>query len=151
MRIKEFLKKNCIKTNLQETKKRGHIKELVHILSEAEKLPPGKTEEVTDELMKREILGSTGIGEGVAIPHVRTSAVKEMTGALGISQQGVEFNALDGRPVHISFLLLTPSDERHQHLKALSAISLFLRDQYYREDLMNAKKPKEVYKIVKKI
>ncbi len=151
MRIKDFLGKNCIKTDLKESKKREHIKEMVSVLVDAGKLDPGKADEVIDELMKREILGSTGIGEGVAIPHVRTSAVTEMTGALGISAAGVEFNALDGRPVHISFLLLTPDEERHQHLKALSTISLFLRDQYYREDIMNAARPKDIYRIVKKV
>ncbi len=151
MRIKDFLGKNCIKTGLKEKKKREHIKEMVNILVEDGKLASDKADEVTDELMKREILGSTGIGEGVAIPHVRTSAVSEMTGALGISAEGVEFNALDGRPVHISFLLLTPDEERHQHLKALSTISLFLRDQYYREDIMNSARPKDIYKIVKKV
>ena len=151
MRIKEFLDKDCIKTDLQETKKREHIREMTEILVDAGKLDKEKTNEVTEELMKREILGSTGIGEGVAIPHVRTSLVDSMIGALGVSSKGVEFNALDGRPVHISFLLLTPEGERHQHLKALSSISLFLRDQYYRDDLMAAKNRKEAYKVIKKI
>ncbi len=151
MRIKDFLEKGAIKTELKETKKKEHIAEMVQILVDSGKIDRDRSSEVTQELMKREILGSTGIGEGVAIPHVRTASVKDMTGALGISSRGVEFNALDGRPVHISFLLLTPEGERNQHLKALSTISLFLRDQYYREDLMNTKSAKDVYKIIKKV
>lgn len=151
MKIKDFLSKDCIKLDLQSRDKQGHIKEMVEILVASEKVDSGKVSRITDKLLEREEMGSTGIGEGVAIPHVKTEHVNTITGALGISFDGIDFDSLDGEAVYISFLLLTPMEARNEHLKALSEISLFLKDKFYREELKNAKNQKLVYKLIKRI
>ena len=101
--------------------------------------------------MERENMGSTGIGEGVGIPHIKLNYVDTIVGALGVSKKGVDFDSLDGNPVYISFLLLTPEEARNEHLKALSEISLFLKDKYYRDELRAMKDDKQAYKLIKKI
>ncbi|MBN2406425.1 MAG: PTS sugar transporter subunit IIA [Elusimicrobia bacterium] len=151
MKITDFLSKECIKLKLSETNKDGHLKEMVNILSSAGKVPASKVNQITSKLVERENMGSTGIGEGVAIPHVKTEHVGSIVGALGISEQGIEFDSLDGAPVYISFLLLTPVEARNEHLKALSEISLFLKDKYYRDELKAMKNEKQAYKLIKKL
>ena len=151
MRIKDFLDKDCIKINLEETGKKEHIQELVKILVAAGKLNEKKVKEVTQKLYDRENLGSTGIGQGIAIPHIKTDHVSTTTGALGISGKGVNFDSLDGEPVYISFLLLTPTDATNEHLLAISEISHFLKDKFYRDELRASENMKQAYKIIKKV
>jgi fructose-specific phosphotransferase system IIA component len=151
LRIKDFLNKDCIKLDLEKVKKKEHIKEMVEVLLTNSKVSENKVAEITDKLMEREKLGSTGIGQGIAIPHIKTDCVSTTTGALGISQKGVDFESLDGEPVYISFLLLTPVEATNEHLLAISEISHFLKDKIYRDELKNSKNIKTVYKIIKKV
>ena len=151
MRIKDFLSKDCIKINLEETGKKEHIQELVKILVKAGKLDEKKVNEVTQKLYDRENLGSTGIGQGIAIPHIKTDHVSSTTGALGISAKGIDFDSLDGEPVFISFLLLTPTNATNEHLLAISEISHFLKDKFYRDELRASDDIKQAYKIIKKV
>ncbi len=151
MKIKEFLSRECIKLELEETEKEGHIKEMVQILIDAGKIDAGQMDTVFEKLMDRERMGSTGIGEGMAIPHVRVEKIDEIVGALGVSKEGIDFDSLDGEPVYISFLLLTPVEAKNEHLKALSEISLFLKDSYYREELRSASNMKQAYKLIKRV
>jgi PTS system nitrogen regulatory IIA component len=99
--------------------------------------------------MEREKLGSTGIGQGVAIPHGKSDATQNLVGALGVSKRGVEFEALDGEPVHVIFLLVAPHESQGQHLKALSRISRLLKDKFFRQALKEAKSVQEIEKIIK--
>ncbi|NLB35335.1 MAG: PTS sugar transporter subunit IIA [Elusimicrobia bacterium] len=151
MKIKDFLSKDCIKLNLENTDKEGHIAELVDIFVQAGTLKESEAPSVVAKVMEREQMGSTGIGEGVSIPHIKIDGIDSIRGALGVSSKGVEFDALDGEPVYISFLLLTPESATNEHLKALSEISLFLKDEYYRDDLRNAENTKQVYKLIKRL
>ncbi len=151
MRIKDFLSKECIKLDLEGTKKKDHIREMVNVLVSEGKVPANKAGNITDKLMEREKLGSTGIGQGIAIPHIKTEHVEDTTGALGISQKGVDFNSLDGEPVYISFLLLTPTGATNEHLLAISEISHFLKDKFYRDELRSVKNEKQAFKIIKKV
>jgi mannitol/fructose-specific phosphotransferase system IIA component (Ntr-type) len=151
LRIKDFLGKECIKLDLEQVEKKTHIKEMVEILHAAGKVPKNKIDEITDKLMEREKLGSTGIGQGIAIPHIKTDHVSATTGALGISKKGVDFDSLDGEPVYISFLLLTPVEATNEHLLAISEISHFLKDKFYRDELRASENEKEAYKIIKKV
>jgi len=151
MKIRDFLSKDAIKLDLEKKDKEGHIQEMVEILVKAGKVPSKSVSQLTECLMERERMGSTGIGEGVAIPHVKTDLVEQITGALGVSSSGVDFDSLDGEPVYISFLLLTPVESRNEHLKALSEISLFLKDKFYREELRHAKNIKQAYKLIKRV
>jgi len=98
--------------------------------------------------MEREELGSTGVGQGIAIPHSKTKGVKELIGAFGVSKQGVEFEALDGEPVHIFFLLLAPEGAAGLMLKALARVSNFLKNKYYRKKILDAKSTEEIIQIL---
>jgi len=98
--------------------------------------------------LEREKLGSTGIGQGVAIPHGKTDVLHEQIGVLGISHKGIEFNSLDGEPVHIIFLLVGPVEVAGQHLKALSKISRLFKDKFLRQSIKDAVAVEEVIKII---
>jgi PTS system nitrogen regulatory IIA component len=148
MKIMDFLSPEAIIVDLQATDKKGVISELVQALAAAKKIK--KADEVISVIMEREKLGSTGIGQGVAIPHGKTDIVPQQVGALGISQRGVAFNSLDGEPVHIVFLLCGPVDIAGQHLKALARISRILKDKFFRQALRDAKSADEVVKIISK-
>jgi fructose-specific phosphotransferase system IIA component len=146
MRILDFLSKDCIEINLKSKNKKEVIAELVEILKGKEAILDKKL--VIDSLMEREELGSTGVGQGIAIPHSKTKGVKELIGAFGVSKQGVEFEALDGEPVHIFFLLLAPEGAAGLMLKALARVSNFLKNKYYRKKILDAKSTEEIIQIL---
>ena len=98
--------------------------------------------------MAREVLGSTGIGQGVGIPHGKSENIKNLVAAFGLSKEGVDFESLDGEAAHIFFLLLAPEDSAGPHLKALARISRLLKDRYVRGALKNAKSEKDIIKII---
>lgn len=147
MKIMDFLCPEAITIDLKAQDKKSSIGELVELLHKAKKIK--KTNEVIETVLEREKLGSTGIGQGVAIPHGKTDSVAEQIGALGISQKGVEFNSLDGEPVYLIFFLVGPAEVAGQHLKALSRISRLFKDKFFRQALREAKSVDEVIKIIR--
>jgi fructose-specific phosphotransferase system IIA component len=149
MKILNFLQEGAIKINLEAKNKVEVIKELVEILYKLGKVSDKKA--AVKVLLDREELGSTGIGQGIAIPHGKTNAVKELVLAIGISKSGIPFNALDDEPVHIFFLLLVPENAGETHLKALAKISSLLKDRHFRSDILNANSPKEIINIIKNV
>src|SRR5262245_2377375 len=104
MKVLEFLDVSAISLDLKSTTKREAIEELCSLLQVTNRIKDATV--VTAALMEREKLGSTGIGQGVAIPHGKSTDVTQLVGALGISRKGVEFESLDGEPVHVIFLLV---------------------------------------------
>jgi nitrogen PTS system EIIA component len=94
--------------------------------------------------MKREELGSTGIGRGVAVPHTKHASVEKLVGTVGVSHSGVDFNSLDGEKVHLFFLLISPPDRPGDHLRALENISRQLRDDTFCRFLKQAQSPNDV-------
>ena len=104
---------------------------------------------VVEILLNREALGSTGIGQGVAIPHGKCNAVGSLVGAFGVAPTGVEFGSLDGAPVHLVFLLIAPEDSAGPHLKALARISRLLKDKFFRDSLRQAKDEKSLLKVIR--
>lgn len=148
MKIMDFLYPEAVTIELKSQDKKGAITELVEMLSKSKKMK--KPSEVIDAILEREKLGSTGIGQGVAIPHGKTNAVTEQIGAFGISQKGVEFNSLDGEPVNLIFLLVGPVEVAGQHLKALARISRLFKDKFFRQALKEAKSAEDVIKIIEK-
>lgn len=145
MKIMDFLNADAITVDLQATDKKSAIVELVEVLKSTKKVK--KTDEIIEVVLEREKLGSTGIGQGVAIPHGKTDVLQEQVGALGISRKGIEFNSLDGEPVHIVFLLVGPVEVAGQHLKALSRISRLFKDKFLRQAIRDAKTKEEIVKI----
>ncbi len=148
MEIRDFLNPKAISVDLEATTKEGVIKELLGMLAKAGAI---KNEtQLFKILMGREALGSTGIGQGVGIPHGKTDSLRRLVGALGISKTGVDFDSLDGEPTHILFLLIAPEDSAGPHLKALAKISRLLKDKFFREKLVKAKTKKEIIDIIAK-
>ncbi|MDR0618224.1 MAG: PTS sugar transporter subunit IIA [Endomicrobium sp.] len=146
MKIMDFLSQNEIIVGLNATDKKSAILELVNVLEKTKKIK--KTDEIINVVLEREKLGSTGIGQGVAIPHGKIDILSEQMGVLGISHKGIEFNSLDGELVHIIFLLLGPLEVAGQHLKALSRISRLFKDKFLRQAIREAKTTEDVVKII---
>lgn len=147
MKISDLLNLNRIIPELQSTDKKGVIRELVELLWREKKIK--NVEETVNAVMKREKLGSTGVGQGVAVPHGRTDVVNELIGAFGISKKGIEFEALDGEPVYLVFLILSPIDSAGQFLRALAKVSRMFKDKFFRQALREAKTTEEILKIIR--
>jgi fructose-specific phosphotransferase system IIA component len=146
MQILDFLSVDSIKLSLESKNKKDAIKELVEVLFKSGKVKDRK--KMIQTLMEREELGSTGIGQGIAIPHGKSDTVSDLAAAFGVSADGVSFDSLDGEPVNIFFLLVAPEGAAGAHLKALARISSLLKDKYFRKSLLSAQSPEEVIKII---
>src|SRR3990167_4245917 len=147
MKISEILDKRAIKIGLTSMTKEDTLKELVGVLAKVEDI--GDPKSIVKALIERENLGSTGIGQGIAIPHGKTDKVKRLVAVLGISKSGVNFDALDGEPVYIFFLLVAPKATAGPHLKALAQISRLLRDSYFCELIRKCKTEEELFQLIK--
>ncbi len=122
--IEKLLREDLIFLDLKAKDKEGVLREMISVL----KLPKDKEELLLSSLMQREKLGSTGIGKGIAIPHCRSVVVDNITLIVGVSKEGVDFDALDGKPVHLIFMLVaTPMDPSMQYLTALGNIARIAR------------------------
>ncbi len=148
MKILDFLDQNAVSANLKSTDKKAIINELVDLLVASGKVK--NADEIIKILLERESLGSTGIGLSIAIPHGKSSKISQMIGAIGISKNGVDFEALDGEPVYIFFLLLAPADSAGPHLKALARISRLLKDKYFRDSLKDATSKENLLAIIRR-
>lgn len=112
---------------LRATNKEDAIREIVSTLAAAGKIDRAMEEEIVAAVLRREELGSTGIGKGFALPHAKLASLKHMIGALALSGQGVEFESLDRQTVHVIFFLLSPADSGGEHLRALERVSQWFR------------------------
>jgi fructose-specific phosphotransferase system IIA component len=148
MQIMDFLSKKAIATDLKSTKKEDVIRELVDILINAGEIEKRHRNKLVEALMNREALGSTAIGQGIAIPHAKSDCVNKLIAAFGVSKKGVDFDSLDGELAYIFFLLVAPQDSAGPHLKALARISRLLKDKYFRDGLRACTDDKQVIKIV---
>ena len=146
MRILDFLDKDSIELDLKSKNKKEVIENMVEALGKKNAILDKKI--VIESLLEREELGSTGVGQGIAIPHSKTKGVKELIGAFGVSKQGVDFDALDGENVNIFFLLLAPEGAAGLMLKALARVSNFLKNKYYRKKILDAKSKEDVVQII---
>ena len=146
MRIAEILGKDLLIPNLQSKNKKGVLEELAGILVAQGKLP--NLDKVVEILLDREKLGSTGIGDGIAIPHGKIKDLKGVVASFGRSREGVDFESIDQKPAHLFFLLVAPEDSAGIHLKALARISRLLKDSTFRKSLMEAETKEELYQII---
>jgi PTS system nitrogen regulatory IIA component len=149
MKILDFLNEKAVAADLKAQDKNGVIKELTDLLVKSGDLKPKDRDAAVKVLLNREALGSTGIGQGVAIPHGKCELVNELVGAFGISKNGIKFDSLDGEPAYIFFLLIAPIESSGPHLKALARISKLLKDKYFRDTLKAADNEKALLKIIK--
>src|SRR5262245_13526665 len=128
MRMSDFVVRESINTSLAASTKEGVIREMVENLRLAGYFKNTEPEEVVKAILKRELLGSTGIGRGVAIPHAKHPSADRLIGAVAVSRNGVGFESLDGEPVHVFVMLISPNDRPGDHLRALESVSRSLRD-----------------------
>jgi PTS system fructose-specific IIA component/PTS system nitrogen regulatory IIA component len=148
MKFADFINVVSIKANLAADDKPAAIRELVESLSAAGSIAAQEVEGIVAAIMKREELGSTGIGRGVAVPHTKHPSVERLVGTVGISAEGVDFNSLDGDKVHLLFLLVSPPDRPGDHLRALENISRQLRDDTFCRFLKQARSQKDVQQLL---
>ena len=148
MKFMDFI---CIKATLPDLKASGKqeaITKLVNSLKEKGKIK--MAEPIIELLLSREKLGSTAIGNGAAIPHCSTELIEKLTGVLGISPEGVEFDSPDGNKANIIFLLLSPAGGKSGHLDALAKIAKFVKDKKRRDLLLSAPSVEAVAEIMEK-
>jgi len=138
---------DAITADLKSTTKKEIIKELVDLMVKAGDIKKG--DDLVKTIMSRETLGSTGIGQGIGIPHGKSTTVKKLTAAFGLSKNGVDFESLDGELTYIFFLLIAPEESAGPHLKGLARISRLLKDKYFRDTLLKAQDAKEIINIIK--
>jgi len=146
MVLTQILEPQCVKVPLQGTDKESAIKELVDLL-DAGKLLTDKND-VLQAVLSRESTRSTGIGSGIAIPHGKCKGIKDLVMAIGISRQGIDFQSIDGKPVHIIVLLVSPIDRTGPHIQALARISRLMLDEDFKNKLQNSKSSQELYDLI---
>lgn len=146
MKISELLNPEAIVVDLKSTEKNALLEELTEALARVEK--GLDRNQVVEVLKERERLGSTGIGEGVAIPHGKLKNIDHLMLSFGRSRDGIDFDAMDGRPAHLFFLLIAPEDSVGIHLKTLARISKLLKNPQTRQLLLNADSGKDLFRII---
>jgi nitrogen PTS system EIIA component len=146
MKITDMLRREFVIEELKAGSKREALVELAGVFAKGKlKYDP---EAMFHVLMERENLGSTGIGDGIAIPHGKLAELREMVVAFGRSRKGVDFDAMDGKPAHLFFLLMAPENSAGQHLKALAKISRMLKDGAFRKKLLEAEGHDDLFRVI---
>ena len=148
MKFADFVCIDAIKAELTADDKPSVIGELVESLVNAGAIAGGEREGIVKAIMKREELGSTGIGRGVAVPHTKHASVDRLVGTVGVSTEGIDFNSLDGEKVQLFFLLISPPDRPGDHLRALENISRQLRDDTFCRFLKHSKTAEDIQQLL---
>ena len=146
MKICQYLDSELIIPELKSQNKEGVLTELATLITSQD--PGLKAGEVLQVLLERERLGSTGIGEGVAIPHGKMKNINRMIIAFGRSRQGIAFDSMDGKAAYYFFVLIAPEDSAALHLKALAKISRFLKNSSFKVSLSRASGREELLKVI---
>jgi PTS system nitrogen regulatory IIA component len=148
MKLTEFVVADAIIPDLQATTKEEAIKEVIASLKTSGRVPAENADAIAAAIMKREELGSTGIGRGVAVPHTKHASVNGMVATIAISQKGLEFASLDGEDVHIVFLLISPPDRPGDHLRALETITRHLKSDDFCNFLQQSKTRESIMELL---
>ena len=146
MVLSQILRPSCIKVPLQSKDKRSAISELVDLLNDNGLLT--SKDGALDAILVREQTRSTGIGSGIALPHGKCKAVKELVMALGIAREPIDFASIDGKPVTLVIMLVSPLDQTGPHIQALAKISRLMLDKQFRESLEKAATAEEAYELL---
>ena len=148
MRMSDFVVREAIVPDLAATSKEGVIREMVENLRRTGYFPGAEADEIIKAIHKRELLGSTGIGRGVAIPHAKHDSVNNLVGTVAVSRNGVAFDSIDGEPVYILCMLISPKERPSEHLRALEGVSRSLRDENFVRQLRQATTPEQVWSLI---
>ena len=146
MQLVDVLKENMIFLNFEAANKEEAIDKFINSLDRTGTIKEPNA--LKDALLEREKLGTTGIGNGIAMPHARSSAIKDLTVAFFRSEKGIDFKSMDSEPVHLVFLLLAPVTAGGPYLKLLAKISRLLRSDDFRKSLLDAKDVSSVLQII---
>ncbi|OQX25506.1 MAG: PTS fructose transporter subunit IIA [Desulfobacteraceae bacterium IS3] len=146
MKILDVLQKEAVIVNLNSKDKKSLVEELAKPVA---RIAGISHEELVRVLMERERLGSTGIGGGIGIPHGKIKGLLSLAMGFGLSRRGVDFESMDGRPTHIFFLLVTPENSTGLHLKLLARISRILKNEPFKEKLLNAANSEDILNIIR--
>lgn len=148
MKFADFVVSEAIQADLSTEDKEGVIREMVQTLLSTGGLKENEQESIVKAVLKREELGSTGIGRGVAVPHTKHPSVDQLVGTVAVSSEGVNFDSLDGEKVHLFFLLISPPDRPGDHLRALENISRQLRDDTFCRFLKQSKTAEDIQQLL---
>lgn len=148
MKFADFICREAILSSVSAMDKEGAIREMVQSLLDAGKIEKDQFDSIVKAIMKREELGTTGIGRGLAVPHTKHPSVDRPTGLVAVSPEGVDFASLDGGTVHLFFMLVSPMDRPGDHLKALEYISRQLRNETFCRFLKQAKSAADVLQLL---
>jgi PTS system nitrogen regulatory IIA component len=146
MKLSEILKPEFIISNLKAHDKKGALEELSGVITDQE--PSLNKGYLLQVLLERERLGSTGIGEGIALPHGKVQKLDRLLMSFGRSIEGLSFDSIDDQPAYLLFLLVAPENSAGAHLQALAKISRVLKDSSFRQRLIDAKSKNEIYRII---
>ncbi len=147
MALIDQISEDVVKVPLEQTNKTDVIRELLDILTDAGKL--SDSDRAYNALLERESQGSTGLEYGIAVPHAKTDAVETLTIAIGISPDGIEFGAMDGRPSKLFVLLLAPPGQSGPHIEALAEIARLSRSEAFLRALISSKSPANVLELLR--
>lgn len=147
-RLSQIVTSGTIVAPLKNIERDAVVGELLDALLAAGAAPAELRTELLNKVLQREKLGSTGFGQGVAVPHVKHKAIGRISAAIGLSPRGIDFKALDKQPVYSVFLLLSPEDQPEEHLKAMEAIFKHLSKPTFRRFLKQAATPEDVRTIL---
>lgn len=148
MKFADFVCVGAIRAKLVADNKPAAIEELVESLVQAQAIPMADRDSIVKAILKREELGSTGIGRGVAVPHTKHPSVDRLVGTVGVCASGIDFNSLDGEKVQLFFLLISPPDRPGDHLRALENISRQLRDDSFCRFLKQAQTVEDIRQLL---
>jgi len=146
MKITDYLKEDGVISDLQGIDKLSVLKELSRVLLKPYQSP--LAEEITEAVLFREKLGSTGIGEGIAIPHGRLKRLKDFMVAFGRSIKEIDFDSIDHKPTHLFFLVMAPENSPVNNLKILGRIVTILKNDSFKKRLMNARSRRDLFQLI---
>ena len=139
MQFADFILQDAVRTEIEATNKPGVIREMVQSLMNAGGVKKEEFDGIVKAILKREELGSTGLGRGIAVPHTKHASVQRPVGCVAVSQSGVDFEALDCEKVHLFFLIVSPPDQPGEHLRALEHITRQIKDETFCRFLKQSK------------
>lgn len=148
MKFADFICKGSVTAEVSSDSKEAVIAEIVKNLADAGGISKGACDDIVAAIMKREELGSTGIGRGIAVPHTKHESVTKPVGTVAVSKEGVDFDSLDGEKVELLFLLVSPPDQPKDHLRALENISRQLEEDTFRRFLKQSKTAADIQQLL---
>lgn len=148
MRLIELLQEDLIKIGLEAQDKWEAIEEMVNLLVSTHEIRMRDRRDVLTAVVEREKTMSTGLGHGIAIPHGALENIDQFVGAMGISRHGIDYQALDGKPVYLVLLLVVPARTFEKHIKTLAGIARLLNNEEFRQNLLKATTSQEIMELI---